>query len=212
MVVSWWSTLPFLEQIFFLIALPATAVLLIQTLLLLFGGMLGGAEADADASGLDADTDVDTDSGAHHDSPDGADAGLRILTVRGVMAFLTVSGWTGVVLMELHMPESVCIVVSLLLGGAALFAMAWLVRALLVLQEDGSVDIRSAIGQEGVVYLTVPPTGRGQGKIMVRVGEALREGDAVTNSTESIPTGASIRVTEVLEDDVFVVEPQPKAT
>lgn len=211
--MSWWSTLPFLEQIFFLIALPATAVLLIQTLLLLFGGMLGGAEAGADASGLDTDTDVDTDSGSHHDSPaDSADSGLRILTVRGVMAFLTVSGWTGVLLMELHMPESVCIVVSLLLGGAALFAMAWLVRALLVLQEDGSADIRSAIGQEGVVYLTVPPTGRGQGKIMVRVGEALREGDAVTNSTESIPTGASIRVTEVLEDDVFVVEPQTKST
>lgn len=59
-MAAWWDTLTALEHALLYVAVPATLVLLIQTILLFLGGMLGGdADADAGADGevLDAGAD-----------------------------------------------------------------------------------------------------------------------------------------------------------
>lgn len=71
-MIAWWESLSITEQIFAIVAIPSTVILLIQTLLLIFG--LGGhdASADSDVSGLhdgmgdmDASADFDTSFDAH---------------------------------------------------------------------------------------------------------------------------------------------------
>lgn len=209
----WWSTLSLLEQIFFIIALPSTLIILIQTVMLIFGGGFGDAGgAGADVSGLGgasiselSDAEI-TPDGVHDGHLGIADAdGLRLFSIRGIMSFLTVFGWSGVVLLATSIPIPVAIVISFVLGAAALYLMAILVRALMKLQESGTMNHRSVIGKTGSVYLAIPPVGEGHGKINVMLGDALREFNAVSKDSEAIPTGVSVRVLSV-SGDMFTVE------
>ena len=109
-MVAWWNSLTGLEQAFAYLAIPATLILVIQTLLLLFGlGHDGDADVDfePDTSGLDLDgdlpeldgdvplpgeVDAGTDTIWDGDHVDTApDAGLRIFTIRGFVAFFSAS-------------------------------------------------------------------------------------------------------------------------
>ena len=63
-MIAWWETLTTLEHILLYIAVPATLILIIQTLLLLMGGGMDAGEAESggpdwDAGGGDLDTDWD---------------------------------------------------------------------------------------------------------------------------------------------------------
>ena len=91
-MIAWWESLQAIQQVFYIIAIPATLILILQTILLLFGM---GHDSETDI-----DHDVDHDIGDHDAAGDGAnhEAGLRILTVRGIVAFLAVCGWVGVAL------------------------------------------------------------------------------------------------------------------
>lgn len=76
-MTAWWQSLTITEQFFAIVAVPSTIILLIQTVMLIFG--LGGhdASADSDISGLDGT--IGTDSGA--DAPfDMHDAGAEFHT------------------------------------------------------------------------------------------------------------------------------------
>ena len=44
-MMEWWNALPLIEQVFYIIAIPSTLILLLQTILLLFG-VGGGHDAD----------------------------------------------------------------------------------------------------------------------------------------------------------------------
>ena len=86
-MLAWWNSLTILEQVFACIAIAATVVLIIQSILLLFGIGFGGGEADA--GGLDTDFSTDFDAGSagdagHVDMHDVADAdsGLSLFTIR----------------------------------------------------------------------------------------------------------------------------------
>lgn len=207
----WWESIGILEQIFFIIAAPATIIILLQTILLIFGGGTGAPDTDLDSDitgiGDSGDTnfpdtpDMDDAVSGH----DVGDAGLRLFSVRGIMAFLTVFGWTGVVLLEMGVGQAISVIISLILGSAALVGMAALIRSLMALAENGNADYRRALGKTARVYLTIPPAGQGQGKINLMLGEALGEFWAVTEGREAIPTGASVRVVD-LSGGVYTVE------
>ncbi|MDR0292986.1 MAG: NfeD family protein [Oscillospiraceae bacterium] len=209
-MTAWWESIGTLEQVFFIVAAPATLIIALQTLLLIFGGGMGAPDSglDSDVSGIGDDLDIP--GGVDFDGSDPAiehfDAdGLRLFSVRGIMAFLTVFGWSGVVLLETGVTPAVSVVIAFLLGAAALFGMALLIRSLMRLQESGNADYRRALGKTARVYLTIPPAGQGQGKINLMLGEALGEFWAVTDGKEPIPTGASVRVVD-LAAGVYTVE------
>lgn len=61
MITAWWQSLTTLEHILLYLAVPATLILLIQTILLFLGGVMDGGEADLDTDGPDWDTDLDSD-------------------------------------------------------------------------------------------------------------------------------------------------------
>ena len=227
---AWWAGIPALEQALFLIGAPSALILLIQTILLLFSGG-GGDQTDSDTSGLcdgdcdadaglNLDSDVDLDGGPDTElvadpdgslSPDedggadaGADHGLRLFSVRGIIGFLAVGSWAGIAALECGLRPVLALIIALASGLLSLVLIAKLIQLLAGLQENGTVSQRSALGESGTVYIPIPARRHGAGKVQLVLGEQLMELDAVTEG-EAMPTGTQVRVTD-LSGGQLVVE------
>ena len=203
-MVEWWNALSLMQQIFACLAIPATVVLIVQTILLLFGIGDGGADIDGGGMGADA-PDVSDFDGAHTDVPDGSDS-LSIFTLRGIIAFLAVGGWVGVLMGYTGVGTALSILIAFVAGLLALLAMALLLKAMLKLQDNGNVQILNAVGKTGRVYLIIPPKGQGAGKINVTAQERYQELRAITNDTQAIPTDAYVKVVGVVDTETVLVE------
>lgn len=180
------------QQIFALIGIAASVVLVIQTVMLLFG------------FGNDGDGDVDDVDG--NDIGDAGD-GLVIFSIKGIVAMLSVLGWTGVIFLGTGMNHALAIVLALLCGFATLVGMAFIMRAVSKLQSSGNIDVGNAIGKVGQVYIPIKPSGSAPGKVNVTVQGALTEFSAITMSNETLPTGSYVRVVAVDEAGTLMVEP-----
>lgn len=183
-MLTWWNNLNLPQQIFAVFAIPATVILVIQTVLLLLGM---GSESGADAA------DDGADDGGF--AEDGIDPGLRIFTVRGLVAFFAVGGWIGIALIDQGLQIVTASLLALAAGTLALLFVAWLFKVLLHLQSSGNVDIANATGKTGNVYLRIPGGGRGSGKVTLTIQERTREFDAVTENEQELPTGSEVIVT-----------------
>ncbi len=200
-----------LEQIFTCIAIPFTLVLLIQTIML----FLGMGE-DGDGLGEDIPDEIgeianDVSDGVFGDTeaPEVDDVlgldGLRIFTLRGIVAFFVVFGWVGAVLSAAGAKIYVTIPVAVVCGFAIMFVLALLFRAVMKLRSDGNVDNRNAVGVSGRVQLTIPPARSGEGKVHVMLQGAYVERDAMTDDENAIPTGAEIVVVGVRGQTTLIV-------
>lgn len=213
----WWASLTGLEQVLLYVAVPATLLLLIQTILLFLGGM-GGGDTDADDGHLDlsghADLSGDSpDASADlHDDGDAHDghaaAGLHVLTLRGIVAFLTLFSWGGLWLSHLGLRPFWALFLGIQLGIVGMVGIALVLREAIKLQQDGTLDLRNAVGRSGSVYLTVPPQRSGPGKVNVLVQEQFWEFEAVTDSETPIPTGAEVEIVGLVDDEILLVAPK----
>ena len=208
----WWESLSLVSQIFACIAIPTTVVLVIQTVLMLIGIDADGAD-DLDAPDLSFDTDAgDGVDGVFGDDmlpgdpdPTGLD-GLRIFSVRGIIAFLVVFGWVGYVMDTAQVALWLTLPVATASGVATMVLMALLLRSVMKLRSDGNLDNRNALGTAGKVYLTIPRARTGTGKVSILLQGSYVERDAVTDEEESIPTGTEIVVLGLSGQDTLVVK------
>ncbi len=210
---EWWNSLSAFAQVLSCIAIPATLILLIQTVLMLIGIGSDNADVgdiDGDVGDIDADV-TDTDGVFGHDTPEidsdptGID-GLRIFSVRGIIAFFVVFGWVGVALDGAGVKIAVNLLISFVCGVAVMFLVALLMRAIWKLQSDGNIDKRNAVGLSGTVYLTVPASRSGNGKVNVTVQGTYIECEAVTDEVEPISTGKEIVVIGTSGQNTLVVK------
>ncbi|MBE6596463.1 MAG: hypothetical protein E7641_02225 [Ruminococcaceae bacterium] len=210
-ILNWWNSLGLASQFFFCVAIPATLVLLVQTVLMFLG--IGN---DADGIGDDIPDDVTAD-GDISDGVFGDDGtsdvtdlegldGLRVFTVRGVVAFLVVFGWVGVVMDGAGAPLYATVPVAAVSGLAVMLLLAVLFRFAMRLRNDGNTDNKNAIGVSGKVYLTVPPSRTGEGKVQIMLQGSYVERNAVTDDTEPIPTGCEIVVVGVSGQTDLVIK------
>ncbi len=216
-MAAWWNSLGLISQIFYCIAVPSTLVMLIQTIMLLVGlGQDSDFSADGDVSDIaDADVgdvpDADSIDGVFGDNdvtetPDSFGLeGLRILTLRGIISFLVVFGWVGIVLTSAKVPLLITVPVAAICGFFMMVLLAFLMKLVLKLRSDGNIDIRNAIGTAGKVYLTIPARRSGEGKVQLMLQGAFVEQNAVTDDEEPIPTGSEIVVIGVSGATTLVV-------
>ncbi len=209
---EWFNADP-LYAILWILAVPSSVILILQTILLLFGVGAGeDADLDSDTSGLgdspeipdDADVDADGDGDA-----DGGmqDSGLRLFTVRGMVAFFAVGSWSGITALSMGAHPMLAILVSIVMGSLALLFVAYFIKWTLRLQHDGTMKPDEAVGKEGEVYMTVGANRTSRGKVNIIIGQQLVELDAVTDSETPIKYGERVKVTEVLGDNTLVVKP-----
>ncbi len=185
------------EQIFALIAIPSTLVLLIQTLLMLFG--IG--------DGVDTDLDLDGDGIPDLDvSPDDFGS-LHVFSIRGIAGMLCIGGWSGLVMYQAGWSLWLTVLLSVVFGVITLLLLGYVMYGVSRLQSSGNVDIKTAVGKTGTVYIPIPAGRSGQGKVNVTLNETFMELEAVTQADRRLRTGETVRVTGTDDRGVLIVEP-----
>lgn len=230
-MIVWWETLGTVGQVFACVAIPATVILFLQTILMLIG--IGGHELGGDSSDGDVDHDfghdfghdfdghldmhgdIDVHGDVHdgvfgehdgHDGHDGSDGGLRLFSFRGIIAFLCVLGWVGVLCARLELAMPLTILLSAASGLLAMVLIALLFRLIYSLQADGTENIRNALGASGTVYLRIPPQRNGSGKVNLLLDGKLVEKEAVTDEEEMIAYGEQIVVVGICGGTELIVQ------
>ena len=209
-MIEWWNSLGLTLQIFYCIAIPSTLVLLIQTILMFIGMDDDAGDTELDAGEIADDLpDVDEGVFGENEFNDTVDAwglqGLKIFTIKGIISFFVVFGWSGIVLLGADVPIFITIPVATICGFGMMFLLAVLFKLVFKLRSDGNIDNKNAIGVAGKVYLTIPPSRTGEGKVYVMIQGSYVERAAVTDNAEAIPTGAEIVVIGVSGDASLVV-------
>ena len=207
--MDWWNGLGTASQVFACVALPATLVLIVQTAMLFFG--FGEDGMDDLPDDLPNDVPSDLPDGVFgeelpSEAADGAgQMGLRIFTLRGIVAFLVVFGWLGLILDGAGLALYISIPVAIAAGACMMILMAFLFRAVMNMRSDGNTDNRNAIGVSGKVQLTIPPSRTGEGKVHLMLQGAYVERGAVTDDDSPIPTGCEVVVVGISGQTDLVV-------
>lgn len=214
-MIDWWNGLDMVLKFLYCVAIPATLILVIQTILSLLGGFEGGAGVDfSDTSGMEFNGGSDigemsdaADMGKTQHFGDGGNPAdfsiMSMLTLQGIVTFLTVMGWTSIVAIGSGTPPFLAILVGVALGFAAMYAAAKILHASSKLTENGTLNLNNAIGETGKVYIPIPASG--VGKITVNVQGRYIEAEAISHEGNTLPTGVMVRVIDV-RNDVLVVE------
>lgn len=198
-MMDYMAGLNFLEQVYLMCAIFGGGFFILRTILMFSG--IGDTDSDIDTDSGDFDHDPehmdDIDHGDH-------DAGLKLLTLQGLTAFIMMFGCTGLAFSRSSIVGSF---MTIVIGAVAgLFAM-WLVAkgfALMrSLQSTGTMRIYDALGEEGTVYLTIPADGIG--KIQVTISGRLMVMDAVSQDKVELKTGERVCVAEITSGGMLAV-------
>lgn len=188
MITDWWNLLNVELRIFYGIAILAT--------------MFVGAQLLLSLVGFDSDTGFDVDVG---DIDHGS--GIGLFSSQTIAAFFLGFGWMGVASIKGGLSVFPATLVALMSGLLAMFAMFFMIRSLLRLQANGTLNYESAIGCEGTVYVTIPGSDRDGGQIQVTFQGRLTTATARKVSPGIMKPGDRVRVTGVYSGTSFLVEP-----
>ncbi len=184
-------------------AIVGGVILIMQMLMTLLGigtdHDLGFDAAHLDVGGAGAHADF---NGDHH----GSGHFFGILSFRSLVAALAFFGVGGRWAMAEDLGSYPSFIAALGAATFAMFLVAWMMRLLAGLVEDGTMRVANAIGQTGTVYLAIPGHNEGMGKVTVTVQSQSVELDAVS-TREPIPTGAMITVVGMVGPSTVEVEP-----
>lgn len=187
-ISSWWEALNFNLQIFYGIAIISGVVLLLQLILSFFIGA-----DDMDFGGAGGGLDI-------HDS------GMSIFSVRGVTAFFTGFGWTGVICTEQGLSILPTVLIAFMVGFSLMVAIYLMMRSLMRLQSSGTMDYGNAVGQLGTAYVTIPPLQRAGGQVETMIQGRLVTAEALYKGSEPITPGTKVKVVERIGSSTLIVE------
>jgi len=184
-----------METVFLVCALLGGTIAVCQLAM----GLLGfGVEHDTD-------TDTDHDFGADHGDSGHGNWFFGMLSVRSATAALLFFGLGGMTALSYGATEPAAFGIALGSGVLALYTVAMVMRSLSKLKADGTARIERAVGHAGTVYLRIPASKTGPGKIHLMLQNRTVEYQAVTAGDE-LPTGASVKVIAVVSSDTVEVE------
>jgi hypothetical protein len=219
------------NYVFIICAAIGGTILVIQFVMTLIG--LGGHAFDIDVStdvghdfgGFGGDVHVDTggdfhvDSGgdvhvdhaggdtdhAHQSIHHGSTWLFGILSFRTIIAALAFFGLGGLAAQSAQVSMPNMMLISIAAGAAAMFAVYWMMRGLQAVQAEGTVRLQRAVGQHGNVYLRVPASRAGSGKVQFNLQNRTMEYLAITSGPE-LPTGTKVVVVGVVNPTTLEVQ------
>jgi hypothetical protein len=172
----------------------------------ILGATLLVCEIAAGMLGFGHDHDTDTGGDTDHDHGDGhGNSLLGMLTVRTLTAAVLFFGLGGMTALYYGADELSAFGVACGSGLLALYLVALAMRSLKGLKSDGTARIDRALGTTGTVYLRVPGSKAGSGKVHLTLQNRTVEYQAVTAGAE-LPTGKPIKVVAVVNSDTVEVE------
>ena len=188
--MEWFTGLEWFDKIFWIIALLGSGLFVIMMLVTF---ITGGGDMDVDG---DFNGDVDMD----------ADGGFSFFTIKNLIAFFTIFGWSGIAALENDLAKLYVILIATVCGLIMMFIMAGLFYLISRLHDSGTLEIKNAIGNIGEVYLTIGESRSSIGKVNVRIQGALRELEALTDDEAPLKTGSVIEVIDVTNNGILIVQ------
>jgi hypothetical protein len=198
----WWENLSNLQQLTFVLGTIATVIMILFIILMLLG-IEGGETFDGD---IDFDGDFDAgDLDVYNADSVASISGLRIVTIRGGLAFFSIGSWTTYLLAETMLPI-VAVAIGIVAGVIAAILLAITMKAVLKLESSGNLDYSTAVGKIATVYIRIPKNAIGKGKVSFNHQGKLVEVDAITKDSEDILTKSEVEIISLVDDTTLVVK------
>jgi hypothetical protein len=177
-----------LEKSFWFIAIPASLIFIIQTIM-----TFAGADS-SDGTNPDFNGDFD-----------GTDMPFQLFTLRNLINFLLGFSWTGISFFKSIESSWLLILIAFGVGSLFVYLFFIVIKQVQKLAEDNTFNINNVVGKTASVYLRIPGQKSGYGKVQVSVNGSFHELNAITNNDE-IPTGTMIKIIELVDDNLILVE------
>ncbi len=187
-LTTWFESLSTLQQVFWVCAGASSLVFIIQFILTLVG-----------MDSVDMDVDVDTG-----DTMD-LGGGLSLFSVRNLVNFFVGFGWAGVCFESVIPNPTLLTFVAFIAGVLFVLLFVYLYKQLMKLETDGGFKIEECLNATADVYLRIPATGDGKGKVQVSLKGSIHELDALSVD-KAIRTGAKVRVMEIVDSSTVKVK------
>lgn len=188
--MEWLKSLSVMGNIYLWLGVVSTAFLIIQIVLMCFSAFGGDLDLDGDG-----DIDVDFDSG------------VSIFTTKSITAFFAVGSWAGLLVYVLVDEKLawISVLVAAVAGILAMLAVVLIMRFIVKLQCNGLFQPEKLVGQSATVYVSIPASRTGRGKITLTAQGKFSELDAVTDGTGKINVDETVQIVAV-ENDCMVVK------
>jgi hypothetical protein len=213
-----------LDSLFSITALVGGTVLGFQFVMMLLGLSHHGGDVhaghDFGADGTDGfDGSVDGDGSLHHDSHWGqsADGGVtdgdvtggdashhvsswfyEVISIRTLAAALAFFGLVGKTALAYDHPPVASMFYATAAGLAAMYGVYWLFKQVYKLQNAGNENVRRAIGLPATVYVPIPASRSGAGKVTFKLQDRTVEYIAVTNDASRLATGEKVVIVGIV--------------
>lgn len=181
-------------QVYWILAAVSSIIFIIQAIMTFIG--------------FDADSDVDM-STAPDQIPESGDAafdaaGFHLVSVKSVICFILGFGWTGVLCWN-YIPNHVLLgLLAVVVGLIFMSLIAFLLFQMMKLNRDNTFRVEQTIGLPADVYLRIPGNRKQTGKITVSLNGSTHELEALSDT--DIPTGAKVRIKEIVQGETVLVE------
>lgn len=184
--MEWLSNLEPLLKVYWIIAIVASLVFIIQAIMT-FVGM-------DSSDGLSADVDGDVD----------IEGPFQLFSLRNMVNFFLGFGWAGVCFYEKISSPFWLTTIALIVGIVFVVLFFFIMKQIMRLAKDNTFRMEEIVGKTADVYLMIPAGKQGKGKIQVSVRGAVHEIDAMTEG-EKIPTGGKARIDRLIDEQTALV-------
>lgn len=181
-----------IEKIYWIITIASSVFFIIQMIAVFVMG-------DMDVDG-DTDFDVETDTGMP----------FQFFTLRNLVGFLTVFGWTGLGSIANGNTNTTTIIISVVAGLIMMVIMTALFYFISRMTDSGTLNMKNAIGKTATVYIPVHAKRANMGKVQVKIQGSLRELDAITDDEDELKTGNVVIVLGVLDGNILLISKSSK--
>lgn len=177
-----------LLKTFWYVAIPASLVFIFQTVMTFIGVN--------SSDGLEPDFDGDLS---------GEDGPFQLFSLRNLINFLLGFSWTGISFYTTINNKIFLIILSLLIGILFVFLFFLIIKQVQKLAENNSFDIKNTLNKTAEVYLSIPESKKGKGKIMISINGSYHELEAMTENSK-IQSGAIVKVVKIENNEILIVE------
>lgn len=189
--LAWYDAIDPAVKVYWTVAGISSLVFIVQMVLTFIG--IGDTDASVDFS---ADVDGDTL---------GTGGVMQLFSVRNVVDFLLGFGWGGVCWSSVVDNPVLLLLLALLTGVVFVAVFILLLKQVMKLETNGAYRVEECIGKVCDVYLRIPASRAGQGKVQVSFGGSVQELSAVTDG-ELLPSGSKVKILSLVDKHTVLVE------
>jgi membrane protein implicated in regulation of membrane protease activity len=165
-----------------------------------------GGDFHGDAH-VGSDFHVDHGAGGHADANQHTSTSrvFSVVSFRTMVAATAFFGVSGEAAISAGYAPSTAFILAMIVGAFAMYGMYWLMRLIASLNSSGNERIGNAVGRQATVYLRIPATRSGAGKVQLSMQSRIVEYQAFTDDTETLQAGETVEVVDVAGSDTVYV-------